>query len=340
MSFLRSDFGGARDGARIGLQSAVAAAVAWLVIGALLPPHASWAVISAIFVVSQSAGGTLQAALGRTLGTIAGTVLGIVSVLLLGGEANTALRVALAAFAGAMLATIKPAWRYGIVAAVIVALEQDRAVLGGAMARGLAILIGVGAGVAASFLVWRESAESRTARALSRALAGCRELLEAGLEAVAGADEDLEPAHRQVSENLRQAREEASSASRGMRPVLEQRVKAVQRLWHALIIIDRAARKEQPLQEVDSAELEAAIGRVKNAAAERLAQLNMAGESNIEPGGDRLARAVKEAVALSCSASSAADASRETITLGGLAFALAEVENNIRELEEAVERSE
>lgn len=328
-----------RDAVRLGLQSAVAAASAWLLVSTFLPPHASWAVISAVFVVSQSAGGTIKAASGRALGTIAGTMIGVICVWLIGGGANTALRVALAAGAASAMATFKPRWRFGIVAAVIVALEQNTTILEGALNRSLAILAGTGAGVAAAFLVWRESAMRRTEQALSQALAGCRDLLKIELEAVTGEKKDFQPAHQDVAENLRRAREEASAlSSTDGRQMLHERVHAVQRLWHALIMIDRAASEDWSITKIDASALRQAVGRVRDAAAERLAELGTSEKAEPPVEKSELHTAVSAASRVASPASLSDDAVREKIALGGLAFALVELERNIRELEDLRER--
>jgi uncharacterized membrane protein YccC len=69
-----------RDVIRTSLQSAVVGGAAWVAASALGSPHASWAIISALYVVSQSVGATLSSGIGRIVGTLIGTFIGAICV--------------------------------------------------------------------------------------------------------------------------------------------------------------------------------------------------------------------------------------------------------------------
>lgn len=324
-----------RDGARISLQSAAGAALAWLVVSPVLPAHASWAVFSAIYVVSRSTGDTLRVAAGRSIGTVLGTIIGVISVALLSGQDNTVLRIPLAAFAAGLLTTFRPNWSFAVMVAVVVALHQDGPALSSALERGFAILLGAAAGTAAAFLLWRESAQHRTGHALKGALDGCRQLLEAGIDSAASSTNDLQPLHRDVAKCLQRARDEAAGSSSKWRPALRQRIDVVQRLWHALLIIDRATHQDWPVEHLDREDRASALYEVRDAAVERLTAINTFGSGSAGGDRDRLHNAVRQAVLFSAPApDQTGERGWEDIMLGGLVFALAEVERNIIELED------
>ena len=309
----------------------MAAGATYGFVHAVLPGHTSWAVISSIYVVSQSSGHTLQAATGRALGTLFGTLIGFASVVLLEGNDQTGWRIALAAFCGSAITTFKPGWRFGIVAAVAVALNQDSGpALPNAFDRALGILAGAAIGVFASFLVWRESAERRTRRAVSEALEACEDLVRHDFAALAEEEDKVSNAQRDVLGCLRRAREEVEAASGEGRERLDDEIAAVQRLWHALIIVDRAAADDWPLQGAAGPALKEALERVKETASERLTAMREERQAD--------ARDLDEAVeaAIDCSdPTSIENGDREqAIALGGLAFALREIARNIGELEE------
>lgn len=258
-----------RDPARVALQSAVAAGLTYLLCLWLELGERSWALISALFVLQQNADATMTAALGRIGGTVLGTLVGIASILALGGEAWVLARVVIAAVVLNAIAAKKPELRYGVVAATIIALETDPDLWGGALARGAAIMIGTLVGTAAALFVWPESAAKRTIRAVRAALASCRELLNAELGAIeTREDRNLAPIHDRLLAELRVARALAGNARlrRHVHGVsLDRLVHALSRFWHALVIIDRLLARDAP-RAGRGPELDAAIERVRRRA--------------------------------------------------------------------------
>lgn len=145
---------GSRESLRVALQGAIAGVATYLLCRGLGLPEISWGVISALFVIHQSADATFSAAAGRLVGTLIGTLVGIATVYLMGGEDLTVLRLAIAALAMNAIAVVRPEFRFGIVAATILALETDPEILGGALMRGAAVIIGTALGTVTALAIW------------------------------------------------------------------------------------------------------------------------------------------------------------------------------------------
>lgn len=320
-----------RDAARTSLQSAAAGGATWLVMTRLALPHESWAIISALYVVSQSTDGTWRSAIARVAGTLAGTAIGAASVWLLGGEDTTALRVALAALAASAMTSFRPGWRFGIVAATIVALEQGEVAAGGTLDRVLAILVGTTTGLLAAFLVWPESAVRRARRAIAQALRSCNELLDAGLDIAMGAHGELADIHRRFLRQAAIARAAAGSVRRGgQRQALCRQVETLERLWHMLIVIDRLATQDWGLAAERSEQLSRVLPAVRRQAAQALD--DMQDPSKTAPDLDALDHSVEEIARLARGDDGGREDGGDPSALGALAFALVETCKHLREL--------
>lgn len=229
------------DSARLALQSASAAALSWFSVSLLDQPHASWAVISALLVGQASVDGTLAALRGRLAGTLLGAGVGLAAVLALPGEDLTVLRLLLAAALVSAIAGLRPSLRYAAVVVAIITLDPGQDPLQDAFDRTIAIGIGGLAGAACALALWPQSARSRALRAARRALDDCAALLDASLRAVLGEHVAMNPLHDRFLRHIGAAREQLVSMRRrhGERSALEKTVHAIERLWHALIVLDR-----------------------------------------------------------------------------------------------------
>ena len=109
--------------ARIALQTATAALATYGLFKLAGLPQASWAVISALFVIQPNVGGTISTALGRIAGTVLGTAVGLACVLTLGGSAGAvALGLLLATGSLGLVIGFRPGLRYGLVPAAFILL--------------------------------------------------------------------------------------------------------------------------------------------------------------------------------------------------------------------------
>lgn len=324
-----------RDSARLAVQSAAAAAATWFVMQRLELPHTSWAVISALFVVQPSLDGTFTAALGRIAGTVVGTVVGLATVILFGGHELTALRLVLAALGVNAVSHFRPNMSYGVVAASVIALEADPQVVGGAAERAVAIMLGAVLGAAAAVAVWPDSARARANRSLREALATCRDLLGESLQAALGQESQDRAAIRdRFLVQLREARQAAASVRLGKRkrPSLTEAVEGVERLWHALVLIQRALEHEPSRGMTTQSELGRSVDDARTAACAYLSAIEAhgSGEAVREPA-RRLVAAVDSAQ--ETARKTAEHTPGEAAAIEALVFGLGEVRRSLDDLQ-------
>ena len=229
-----------RDAARVALQGAVAAAATYLAMEALGLEDRFLGVLSAVFILHPSIGGTAQSARARLAATAAGTTVGLLALLALPPGVGTAAALAASVFLVTGMASLRPEWSYGIVAAVGLSLGGGESPLETAATSGLAIALGAAIGIAASLLVWPESARARFETHLSRALRAVRDRVD---DAIATAEGDGDARANEIAPRyygeMANARE-ALGHSRIAGPAADDRLNAIRRLYNATIIVDRA----------------------------------------------------------------------------------------------------
>lgn len=117
-------------------------------------------ILSSVLVVQQNVGQTLVSSQNRFVGTVVGSLIGLGSFMLTpvgyGGVVFLGLAMALMNY----LASFKPEWRYGVVAAVALVLKGEDEGLQVAWERLISIGIGVAIGTVASILVWPRKAST------------------------------------------------------------------------------------------------------------------------------------------------------------------------------------
>lgn len=330
MHLPRVDRAAWRDALRLGLQSAAAAALSVLLMRSIGQPHVSWAVISALLVGQSTVDGTLAAVRGRLAGTLLGAVVGLVAVVLMPGEGMALPRLVLAAAVVSTVSGLVPALRYAAVVAAIICLEPGTDPLRGAVDRALAIGLGAAAGTACAWLVWPQRARPRALHGAQRALEDCASLLDLSLRCVLGeTPAALDPLHRRFLVHIQAARQQLASMRAGdvRRRGLERTVHAVERLWHALIVLDRIASGRSHWQPAAGSPVHDALQAVRRHACERIRALSrqMAGSGVARD--DGLASAVEDAQAAVREA--VGDRHLDAIAL---AFALGEVRSNLDEI--------
>lgn len=326
--------------ARTAAQTAAAVAAVYLVAEALELDHLSWAVISALFTIGISADATYRNALGRIAGTALGVVLGLAATVISGHSILIAL--VLATTVANVVASIRPGLRYAAVVAAVIALE-GRLEAVDTMQLAFAIVVGAIAGSAAGLLVWPVFSRTRTRSSLRAALGDCRRLI--GLiEAGIATDDhhERDEVHARFLGHLEHARARLSETD--IRPwlpsgvPLRTAVEAVERLWHALVMLDRAVTDERSAIRADVLDrLRALMDPVHHEAGRRLDHVRAAMErGDADPAAsDRLDAAIA-AVRAEIDAVSSGDAVRrdELRALNVLAFALDETASQIAALGE------
>ncbi len=321
------------DPVRKAVQTALAAVLSLAVMRVAGLPEASWAVISAVFVMQPSAGGTVGSVLDRILAALGGTAIGLALLFLMGNDgwrAPAALVVAAAAVE--LAAWRRPGWRFGHVPAAILILSD---MAGGVMAtaawRALAIALGAVVAALVALSVLPEPAHRRLRGHLAAALRRCGALLTAAVDELLGAGEaDLMPMHGDAQAHLEQAATLAGQSRRRRfhragGPEFALLVHAVQRLWHSLVILDRV--DGQPLPETPRRRLAAplrALARDGCGYLDAAAEALEAGEAPPAPDSvqDRLGDLTATLDALRCEIDAADLPVREAQRLFALGFAL------------------
>ena len=330
-----------RDAVRYGLQSAIAAAGAYALQGWAGVQNGLLAVISALFVLQLNSDETVAKGLARLAATAVGSVIAIGLLLTLGFQ-NVWLSLAIVAGLMGAIIAYKPGWTYGFVAGVALVIGSDRPIWGTALNR--AIAIGAGVGVAVSLIVWPESASTLVRRAVKRALDACCSILSATITTAADSDdvEKRDDDHRRFSKAISDARSAASSirvASGDKTEHHRELVDATERLWHALLILERVNER----QEGDHLALEAeALGRLREvgdgagdalATLKDLEPLDDAGRERIGETCDRARDAITGEVA-------SERLSEDQVEQLALLLGVEEVSSNLRGVDDALKALE
>lgn len=238
-----------RDAVRIAGQSLVASVATYGVMLLLALPQLAWAVIVALFTIRASVDGAVGAALHRSLAAGLGVATGLALVFLLPGYELMPLRIGLVAAVTNGFASLRPQYDYAAAGGAVVAL-QPTADLDGAVGTALAVCIGGLTGVCASLLVWPELGRSRALRLLATALRSCGDLADLSLGDLEGErDDERRPLQRRTLRQLHAA-QEAVAAVRfrpgvGNGATVGQVAETAERLWHSLIIVERAVSEDR-----------------------------------------------------------------------------------------------
>ena len=224
------------------IRSASAGAAAYLLGHLLGLGDVTWAVISALFVLETSVGGTLVAALHRIAATALGIVVGGLSVLLMiaaGVDQLLALVLAVAAMAG--ISERRPDYRYGQVIVAIVILGPTSMAWEETASTVLQIAVGSLVGIIIGATVLPLTAERSSRIHVAGALRLCGELLE-----TLSAPRDADTA-RHLHERIRN---ELDTAGRRMSAAHSygwfwKVIRLTDRLWHTLFIVDRLKLRQR-----------------------------------------------------------------------------------------------
>ena len=321
-----------RDAARLAIQSAVAAAAMFALMKALDMPERFVGVLSAVMVVQPSAGAAISEAKDRFLATIMGAVIGVGCLILLPSGYGTAAALALSMLVMNAVAGFRSEWRYGVVAAVALALGSEQDAFQTALDRSLAIGVGVVLGALVAFIVWPEKAEDRTRRSLKEAWRALADYLEQTVRKVTGEqakDEHPVRPYRQPLTAAMRAVEDVSFADTG---ALERQLTATRSVASLTQFLDRIGDEAGPAK--DGA-LRESVHRATEAASDVLRALAQ-DEPPPEAAFDTLTEALRAAREAQ---SDISDADRRDLTgsaRGALAFTLGELKDALLELREAV----
>ncbi|MDP4822727.1 MAG: FUSC family protein, partial [Aestuariivirgaceae bacterium] len=158
---------------QLAFRVAIAAGLAFWIADALQLPQGFWAVITAVMVMQASLGASLQAALDRLMGTLAGAAWGGLVAVIMAPASTGAhlLAIAIALIPLAFLAALNPAFRVAPITALIVMLPNpfvSLPPLEAALDRVLEIALGNAVGITVSLLILPARAQGAMAHAAAR----------------------------------------------------------------------------------------------------------------------------------------------------------------------------
>lgn len=316
---------------RLAVQSAAAAALAWVAVTLIGTDQAFLAVISAVLVLEPNRHATLDSALQRLLGAMAGTIVGL-AAMALGEPLGLPWTLAAAMLVMGGIVAWKPELRYGVVAAAGLAVGSDQGFVDTAWTRGVAIFVGAAAGLLVGWALLPESAPSRARRQLSEAPGCCRKLLDRSFVSLLDEeDAELSELHGGFSRSIADAADTIDTLPLRRSSLGRSWYRAVhgaERLWHAIIILDRVSEAAGSGLEIRS-EVSDLLRRVRSQASEALDCLVC-----FEPVSERDLEELRN----SCSGAhdSAREIEAEAVEASAFIFGLTEVARNIREIDESI----
>lgn len=301
-----------RDAGRLALQSAAAAAAQFALMQAFGMPEKFVGVLSAVLVVQPTVGHTLGASRDRIAATLLGSALGVLCLVALPGGYGTAVALAACMLVINFIAGFFPQWRYGVVAAVALALGSENDLLQTSVDRGIAISLGALVGTLISFVVWPDRAVKRAERHLREALCATADRLDIAVEnARDDEDRDSDDARRRYHRAITSARDAADGIRLGDKRDVRRRIEKCERLYNSVLILNRVAEEtdrvtgesEQLAEAVETirrggheltvaiAEREASPDEIERALASMREAIEQAREATAEPSDESERRA-------------------------------------------------
>lgn len=325
-----------RDAARLAIQSAVAAAAMFLVMRSLGLPEVFVGVLSAVLIVQPSLGSTLGSGMQRIMATLVGCVVGVVTIVLVPYGYGTAVSLAASMLVMNAIAGFRSEWRYGVVAAVALALSAEQDVLQAAIDRSLSIALGAGVGVLASLLVWPEKASTRAERNERRAI-------EVLCEAIAmTTDKHVDSStHSKWQGDYRGVLGDIDSLIKNVRLAddahLERRRNALEDLAQAIAVFGRCAQSDRVSRDVGEEGHEA--GAIAKELGQELSGRVLAAHDAGEPIGDAI-QEVADAFAEQVERWRTESACEDIRSADAMCFALLEMQASVGRLAESYQDHE
>jgi uncharacterized membrane protein YgaE (UPF0421/DUF939 family) len=235
-----------KDGTRLGLQSAFAGALCYYLMFSLSLPEKFVGILSAVLVIESSIGNTFQQAKGRLLSTLVGIGIGFTFVVLIPWELGTILSLIISLFIINYASNFRPEWRYGVVAAVALALGSEDNTFILALNRLIGIGFGISIGILTAFIIWPETADSRALKYIKRALKNTSERFT--IEFNNTRDEknkSTAKVNNNFSTNINQAKKITNAISFSDKSKKQSSIKNTEKLYNSITIIERIAEKSK-----------------------------------------------------------------------------------------------
>lgn len=323
-----------RDAARLAVQSAAAGAGALLAMRSVDLPEEFLGVLSAVLVVQPSVGNTIGAGRDRVVATLVGSGLGLACLAAVPGGLGTAAVLAVVLLVINGIAGLQPEWRYGVVAAIALALGSGEDLWQTAQDRGLAIVVGSLIGIAVSFVVWPDTAKARFGRHMRSALESIDKRLDAAVASATEEDHDGgEDARKQFHEEIDGARQAAAGLVYTDAAPYQRKIEAVIGLYNSVLFVNRVAEETSDAT-AGSAELDQAVCAIRETACgmvRRIAEGD-AERGRLEAGVNELRSTLQEARDVVARRRAADGQARAHVMANAMVFALGEVTDGLEAL--------
>ncbi len=246
LSRARLDYDAAtlRDATRIAVQSAAAAVAAYLALTSIGSEQLFVGILSGVMILQPSVGGTMQSARTRLLASAIGSVIGMACLFALPAGFGTAFGLLVTMFILQGVAKLKPAWSYGVVAAVALSLSTSGDLVQATLDRLIAIGTGAGVGLPVAAIVWRDTAGERFERHMAAAMGRLRTALSDVFDK-AGEDEprdDIE-GRAAVQQSLADAEEACDAMHLADTGTRRARMRQVRSLFDSIWLMDAVAER-------------------------------------------------------------------------------------------------
>lgn len=231
----------ARDAIRLGIQTAIAAATLYAIMEALTLPEKFVGVLSAVLVIETSVGASIGNSGSRFLATISGCVIGLASLYIMPTGYGVIGGLIISMFVMNGISVFKPSWRYGVVAAVALAINQNADNMTVALDRSLAIGLGVVVGTIASVIIWPEKSSTRAWRNLRIATGTIADYLDQAIGESVSEDEDTDFSEfaNKYSTHISSARSLAAEIKIADKQKLLDAIDVTEKLYHSVVMIQR-----------------------------------------------------------------------------------------------------
>lgn len=233
-----------KDILRLSLRSAVAAVLTYAVISQIRPGEAFLSILSAVLILDFHIGSTLTAARNRVMATMLGIILAVLTVWLLPHGWGTAAALALTMLVLNAIAAVKSEWRYGVVAAISIALGAEANVIEISADRIIAIGTGAGVGVLVSFLVLPHKAEVRAMNYMRKALMALSDRFTIVMQNTQSEEgKSPEKARKNFHSNMGGARNAAKHIKFYDAKNIRNAIDAIEKVYISVVMVDRISAK-------------------------------------------------------------------------------------------------
>ncbi len=233
-----------KDILRLSLRSAVAAVVTYAVITQIRPGEAFLSILAAVLILDFHIGSTLTAARNRVMATLLGIILAVLLVWLLPHGWGTAAALALTMLVMNAIAAVKSEWRYGVVAAVSIALGAEANVIEISADRIIAIGTGAGIGVLVSLLVMPHKAEVRAKNYMRKAVMALSDRFTIVMHNTQSEDgKSPEYARKNFYSNMGGARNAAKNIKFYDSKNIGNAIDAIEKVYISVVMTDRISAK-------------------------------------------------------------------------------------------------